>query len=159
MRGSPIRALCRQYGLYLAWVVALVATGGSLYFSEVLRYEPCKLCWFQRIFMYPLVILLGIAAYRNDRRQVGYVLPLSIIGGCISIYHYAEQKIPGLAKILPCTIGVPCNTDYINWLGFITIPFLAGVAFLLITSILLLGLGEEGEEDPAEKELPEEETA
>ncbi len=133
----------------MAWAVSLVAVGGSLFFSEVMRYEPCKLCWFQRIFMYPLVLLLGMACYKNDRRLIPYILPLSIIGGMISLYHYSEQKIPGLAKLLPCTVGVPCNEDYINWLGFITIPLLALIAFILITCLLWMGRtkGEESEEE------------
>ncbi len=131
----------------MAWAVSLVAVGGSLFFSEVLRYEPCKLCWFQRIFMYPLVILLGMACYKNDRRLIPYILPLSIVGGMISLYHYSEQKIPGLAKLLPCTVGVPCNEDYINWLGFITIPLLALIAFILITCFLWLGRENGGESE------------
>lgn len=93
--------------------------------------------------MYPQVILLGIAAYKNDRQIIPYVLPLSVIGGLISIYHYSEQKIPGLAKLLPCKIGVPCNVDYLGhgWLGFITIPFMALVAFVLIVMFLLAARG------------------
>ncbi|PZE20863.1 disulfide bond formation protein B [Paenibacillus xerothermodurans] len=126
----------KQYSLYLAWAVSLAAVAGSLYFSEVMLFEPCKLCWFQRIFMYPLVILLGMACYRDDRRLAPYLLPMSIIGGCIALYHYLEQKIPALAELLPCTIGVPCNGQYINWFGFITIPFLALVAFVFITCLL-----------------------
>ncbi|MDF2721971.1 MAG: thiol-disulfide oxidoreductase-like protein [Paenibacillus sp.] len=141
-RFSPV-AFVRSYALYFAWFVSLVAVCGSLYFSEIAGFVPCSLCWYQRIFMYPLVFLLGKACYTNDRRQIGYVLPLSIIGGCISLYHVAEQKIPGMARILPCTSGVPCNTDYINWLGFITIPMLALVAFALIT--LFLWMGRRGE--------------
>ncbi|MFE5324541.1 disulfide oxidoreductase [Paenibacillus sp. NPDC056579] len=140
-----MRSIGKRYGLYLAWVVSLVAVGGSLFFSEVLRYEPCKLCWLQRIFMYPLVILLGMACYKNDRRLIPYLLPLSCIGGLISLYHYAEQKIPGLAKLLPCTVGVPCNVDYIDWFGFVTIPLLALTAFMLITCSLLLARGSEEE--------------
>lgn len=134
-----MRAFLRDYGIYLAWLVALVATAGSLYLSEVLHYEPCRLCWFQRIFMYPQVILLAIAAYRNDRSIIPYVLPLSIIGGAISLYHYGEQKIPGLARLIPCKVGVPCNVDYLGsgWFGFITIPFMALVAFVLIVLCLL----------------------
>lgn len=132
-------SFCKENGLYLAWVVSLIAVGGSLYFSEALDFVPCKLCWFQRIFMYPLVILLGIASYKNERSAVPYALPLSIIGGSISLYHYAEQKIPGLANWLPCTAGVPCNQYYINWLGFVTIPFLALIAFILITCFLWVG--------------------
>ncbi|BCG59414.1 disulfide oxidoreductase [Paenibacillus sp. URB8-2] len=135
-----------RYGLYLAWFVSLVATAGSLYLSEVLKYEPCKLCWFQRIFMYPQVLLLGIATYRNDKRIVPYVLPLSVIGGSISLYHYAEQKIPALGKVLPCTIGVPCTKDYLNFFGFITIPLLALTAFILIALMLWNARAREEEE-------------
>jgi disulfide bond formation protein DsbB len=133
-----MRELARTYGLYFAWLVAIVATGGSLYFSEVLGFIPCKLCWFQRIFMYPLVFVLGIASYRADTRIVGYVLPLTVVGGSISLYHYLEQKVPGFANPAICAVGVPCTTEYINWLGFITIPFLALVAFTLITLSMIL---------------------
>jgi disulfide bond formation protein DsbB len=132
-----MRLLLRTYGLLFAWIVSLTATGGSLFLSEVMGYLPCKLCWFQRIFMYPLVLLLGRAAIRDDRAITGYALPLSVIGGLISAYHYAEQKIPGVAALTPCTAGVPCDQDYLNWFGFITIPFMALVAFILITVFLL----------------------
>lgn len=128
----------RPYLLYAAWLVSLIATLGSLYFSEIRGFIPCELCWFQRIFMYPQAILLGIAAYTGDTRIKRYVLPLSIIGGCISIYHYMLQKIPGFGGNHVCKNGVPCNAQYIDWLGFITIPFLALVAFTLITVVLLL---------------------
>ncbi|MBA4494538.1 disulfide oxidoreductase [Paenactinomyces guangxiensis] len=131
--------LFQQFGLYFAWVVSLLATGGSLYFSEVMGFIPCSLCWYQRILMYPLIILLGIASYRNDRAIIPYTLPLSIIGGGISLFHYLQQKVPGLASLAPCKTGVPCSGMYINWLGFITIPFLALVAFILISLFLWLG--------------------
>lgn len=129
----------KRNALYLAWVVSLIATGGSLYFSEVAGFLPCKLCWFQRIFMYPQVILLGIAAYRGDRSIIRYALPLSAIGGLISLYHNLEIWFPKLAEVAPCTAGVPCNVDYLNWYGFITIPLMALVAFILITILLILG--------------------
>jgi disulfide bond formation protein DsbB len=129
-----------RYSVLLAWIVALVAVCGSLFFSEILEFQPCKLCWFQRIFMYPLVVLLGIASYRNEKWIIRYVLPLSITGGLFSTYHYLEQKVPSLAELLPCRVGIPCNVDYINWLGFITIPLLALVAFALITIILWIGM-------------------
>jgi disulfide bond formation protein DsbB len=124
--------------LYFAWVVSMIATLGSLYFSEIRKFIPCELCWYQRILMYPLVIILGIAAYKNDTRIKHYVLPISIVGICMSTYHYMLQKIPGFAPLKPCTYGVPCEAQYINWLGFITIPFLALTAFVLITILLLL---------------------
>jgi disulfide bond formation protein DsbB len=135
---SALLELIKTYSLYLAWVVALTATAGSLFLSEVLGFVPCKLCWIQRIFMYPLVFLLGQAAYRGDRKIIRYVLPLSIIGGCFSIYHYAEQQIPGLARIAPCSGDVPCSLDYLDWFGWITIPLLALIAFTLITLLLIL---------------------
>jgi disulfide bond formation protein DsbB len=129
----------RTYRLYLAWLVSVVALCGSLYFSEIMRFEPCKLCWFQRICMYPLAVLLGIASYKNDRGIIPYARTLSIVGMCISLFHYLEQKVPALQKVLPCTVGVPCSGQYINWLGFITIPFLALIAFILITILLFIG--------------------
>ena len=82
--------------------------------------------------MYPLSVLLGIAAYNGDTSIKKYVLPLSIIGSIISTYHLMLQKIPGFHGIKPCTNGVPCNLDHIDWLGFITIPLLALIAFVLI---------------------------
>lgn len=143
-----MRSFFRNYGIYLAWLVSLVATAGSLYLSEVLHYEPCRLCWFQRIFMYPQVIILGIAAYRNDRSAVIYAIPLSAIGGSISLYHYAEQKIPALYRLLPCKVGIPCNFDYLNWWGFVTIPFMALIAFILI--IVCLSAARKGTADQPE---------
>lgn len=127
----------QNYRLYFAWLISVTATLGSLYFSEIRGFIPCELCWFQRIFMYPLSIILGIAAYYNEISLKKYVLPLSIIGGVISLYHYLLQKVPGFTGIRPCTQGVPCNVDYINWFGFITIPFLALIAFILITISML----------------------
>lgn len=134
-----LQTLFAEYGLYFAWLVSIVATGGSLYFSEVMGFIPCALCWYQRIFMYPLVIILGIASFRSDRRIVSYVLPLSIIGGSIAFYHYflVEQKLLGELESPLCQVGVPCDTKYIEWLGFITIPFMSLVAFTLITILMV----------------------
>jgi len=119
--------------LYFAWLVSVVATLGSLYFSEIRGYIPCDLCWFQRIFMYPLVLILGIGTFQSDMSVKKFVLPLSILGGTISFFHYLEQKVPGFGGIRPCVSGVPCSSEYINWFGFITIPLLAITAFTLIT--------------------------
>lgn len=124
--------------LYSAWFVSLVAMLGSLYFSEVQGFIPCELCWYQRIAMYPLVLILGIATFTNDTKASRYVLPLSLLGGSISVLHYLEQKIPGFGGFKPCVNGVPCSSEYINWAGFITIPFLALIAFVLITVTMLL---------------------
>ncbi|RTE07185.1 disulfide oxidoreductase [Paenibacillus whitsoniae] len=133
-----MKDLLKAYRLYFPWIIAVIALGGSLFFSEVMLFEPCKLCWFQRICMYPLAPLLGVAAYRNDRGIIPYARLLSVVGMCFSLFHYLEQKVPAMSKVLPCTVGVPCSGQYINWLGFITIPFLALVAFALITLLLFV---------------------
>lgn len=124
--------------LLLAWVTSIIAMGGSLFFSEVMGFIPCTLCWYQRILMYPLVIFLGIAFYHQEKTIYKYILPISIIGMATSSYHYALQKIPSMHEFATCTSGVPCSGQYINWLGFITIPFLALIAFTIITISMLV---------------------
>lgn len=138
MEEEKIKSSTSGILLYGAWFVSLIATLGSLYFSEIRGFIPCELCWYQRISMYPLVLILGIATFRNDGKVPQYVLPLSLLGGSISVLHYLEQKIPGFGGIKPCVNGVPCSSEYINWLGFITIPFLALIAFALITVAMLI---------------------
>ena len=128
----------RKYSLYLAWVVSVVATLGSLYFSEIRGFIPCELCWYQRILMYPLVLILGIGTFQNDPSVKRFVLPMAVIGWFVSLFHYLQQKVPGFAEIKPCSSGVPCSTQYINWLDFITIPFLAFTAFSLIIVFMFL---------------------
>lgn len=136
----------RRNALNLAWLVAVVATLGSLYFSEVKGFIPCEMCWYQRILMYPLSVILGIAAFHGEHSVRKYALPLSILGIFVSAFHYMEQKIPGFAAIKPCAQGVPCDIAYINWLGFMTIPFLALIGFILITALLLMARpAEQGE--------------
>lgn len=122
---------------YLAWIVSIVATLGSLYFSEVRGFIPCEMCWYQRILMYPLTLILGIAIFRSEYQMKWYVLPISIIGIVTASIHYMEQKIPGFGWVKPCAQGVPCNIEYINYMGFITIPFLSLTAFIIITVLLL----------------------
>jgi disulfide bond formation protein DsbB len=124
--------------LYVAWVVSVVATMGSLYFSEVRMFVPCNLCWWQRVFMYPLVVILGVAAFRQDFHVWRTALPLAVVGGLVSAYHYLIQKVPNFAGPVSCASGVPCNAQYINWFDFVTIPLLAGVAFLLIIVLLVV---------------------
>ncbi|MBH0160724.1 disulfide oxidoreductase [Fictibacillus sp. 26RED30] len=123
--------------LLIAWLASIVSMVGSLFFSEVMKFVPCNFCWYQRILMYPLVILLGVAFYQQDHKVTRYVLPLSILGIIVSGYHYALQKIPALKAFEVCTSGVPCSGQYINWLGFITIPLLSFVGFTIITICML----------------------
>ncbi len=128
-----------EQGLPLAWAIAAVAMAGSLYFSEVLGYVPCNLCWYQRLLIYPQVILLGIATVRRDFKIAYYVLPMMIISFLISTYHYLMEKTDFVTSSSKVCGIVPCDAEYINWLGFITIPFLAGTAAILI-SILMIGI-------------------
>lgn len=128
----------KQYLLYFAWIVSVTATLGSLYFSEIRGFIPCELCWYQRILMYPLILILGIGTFQNDPSVRKFVLPMALIGWCISLFHYLEQKVPAFASIKPCENGVPCSAQYINWLGFITIPLLSFTAFTLIIITMLL---------------------
>ena len=127
----------RGVWLYLAWLVSIAATVGSLYFSEVRLFVPCALCWWQRVLMYPLVVVLGVATFRQDLQAWRTALPLSLVGLGTATYHVLLQKVPGLAPPAGCAAGVPCNVQYIDWFGFVTIPFLAAVAFLVITVALL----------------------
>ncbi|KQL58925.1 MULTISPECIES: disulfide oxidoreductase [Shouchella] len=135
-----------ENSLLFAWLVSFVATLGSLYFSEIKGFEPCALCWYQRIFMYPLVLLIGVGIIRKDTGVAIYSAILSGIGMVISIYHYAIQKLPvNEDDVLGCGL-VSCSGEYINWLGFITIPFLAGTAFILIFSTSLYTIKKRKEE-------------
>lgn len=128
----------KDYSLYLAWLIAVIATIGSLYLSEVRHFVPCTFCWYQRILMYPLVIILGIASFRNDKNALPYALPLSILGIGVATYHVLEQNIPNFGAPALCSAGVPCTAKYINWFGFVSIPVLSLIAFVLITALLSL---------------------
>ena len=124
--------------LYPAWLVAAVAMLGSLYFSDIRFFVPCTLCWYQRILMYPLVIILGVASYKQDKSVTRYALPLSVLGTLVAAFPFLQQKVPWISSSAVCRSGVPCDVQYINWLGFITIPFLSLVAFSIITVLLVL---------------------
>lgn len=126
-------------GLWLAWIVAALAMGGSLLYSDVIGLEPCLLCWYQRILMYPQVILLAIAQFLKDARIVLYSLPMVLIGAAISTYHYTLQL--GVNPYAPCeAVGysVSCSDRFILNYGYITIPMMALTAFLLIAILLFL---------------------
>lgn len=126
--------------LYIALITAWVAMCGSLYFSEVRGYVPCVLCWYQRILMYPLTLVIAIGLLRRDWNLPYYVLPFSLIGLGVSTYHYLLEKTDLFAGSAACRQGVSCTTQWINWFGFVTIPFLALTAFLIITVMSVIAL-------------------
>src|SRR5438876_2562355 len=137
---GPLRALrsgVEGYELWLAFVVAAIATGGSLFFSEIAHFVPCELCWFQRICMYPLSITTLLAAVTADRRAARYLLPLPLVGAGVSVYHLlVENKVVAEAQI--CQISAPggCALKWINEFGYMTIPTLALTGFALTFAFL-----------------------
>jgi len=117
--------------------VAAIAMVGSLFLSEVAHLVPCSFCWYQRIAMYPLVLILGIAAFRKDASVWRHTLPLALVGLAIAIYHVTIQWLPNL-DVGACSTGASCTGRYVAVLGFISIPTMAGAAFLLIIALLLV---------------------
>ena len=138
-RNSGLNALLP----YAAWFMALSSVVGSLFFSEVMALPPCVLCWWARIAMYPLVLIIGIGIITRDARMKVYALALSMLGLVIAIYHNLLYYgfIPD--GITPCSDGAPCNAVQIELLGFITIPMMGLGAFAAITLCLLLYKPEE----------------
>lgn len=123
---------------YLAWIIALAATVGSLFFSEVMELPPCVLCWYQRIAMYPLVFIIGTGIVLRDVRLKIYALPICLIGLAISVYHNLLYYGIIPESITPCTQGISCTSRQIEWLGFITIPLMALTAFVGIAVCLII---------------------
>jgi disulfide bond formation protein DsbB len=136
---QAIRSAIWGYELWLAFFVSAVATAGSLFFSEVANFVPCELCWYQRIFMYPLSILTLLAALRNDHRVAAYLLPLPVIGAGFSVYHLLVEN-GVVTQTQACLVSAPggCATKWIDEFGYVTIPTLALTAFTLAFAFLLL---------------------
>jgi len=126
--------------LGISWLVVSVATAGSLYFSDIVGLPPCLLCWYQRIAMYPLVLLLGLAWLARDDRVWRYALPLSGLGFLTSLYHYVIQWRPAL-DVVTCEAAAPCTARYLAVFGFMSIPFMAGAGFAF-TAVLMLAVRE-----------------
>ena len=123
--------------LPLALLVAAVSMAGSLYFSEVAHFVPCNLCWYQRIAMYPQVVLLAIAWARRDEGVKPYVLALAVIGAVISTFHVLVERFPwieGSGGV--CDPANPCTIKWVEELGFITIPTMALSAFVVIALLM-----------------------
>ena len=147
---GPLRAVRSAlwgYELWAAFVVAAIATGGSLFFSEIAHFFPCELCWYQRICMYPLSITTLLVALWGDHRAARYLLPLPIVGAGVSIYHILiENKV--IAEPHQCLASAAggCATKWINEFGYMTIPTLALTGFVLLIGFLVLAAaGEAGD--------------
>ena len=116
--------------LWLAWLVTVAATVGSLYYSEVARFEPCSLCWYQRIAMYPLVVILLVGAITRDRFVARYALPLTIAGAVLAIWNYLVQIFPGIE--VACSTGVSCSEKDVLAFGWLTMPLMSLVSFAAV---------------------------
>jgi disulfide bond formation protein DsbB len=127
----------RPVGLGVAAVVAIVSMLGSLYYSEVANFPPCRLCWFQRIGMYPLAVILPLAAWRRDQAVRWYALPLAVGGGLVSVYHLLIERYPSLESG-SCDPTNPCSIIWVERFGYLTIPTMALSGFALIAVLLLL---------------------
>ena len=141
--GAPRRAASRVVAVIgpraraIALVVAAVTTAGSLYYSEIVGYIPCELCWYQRICMYPLVAILAVGLIRRDRSVVWYAAPLVVIGAPVSLYHWLVERVPSIAEGSSCSVFSPCSVPFFEELGYITLAFMALSSFLLIGALLV----------------------
>jgi disulfide bond formation protein DsbB len=138
-----LRSALSGYELWLAFVVAALATGGSLFFSEIAHFPPCELCWYQRICMYPLSITTLFAAVHNEHRFARYLLPFPVFGAGVSIYHLLVENSV-VAQAQACLVSAPggCAVKWINEFGYVTIPTLALTGFVLVFVFLLFAAAE-----------------
>ncbi len=137
-----VAAFLRPNAYFFAFFLSLTASLASLFLSEVLHFQPCILCWYQRIAMYPQVVLLYVAQLRKEYVLTPYLITINVIGGAISLYHYSLHVLPRtIIPILPCSTqlgGVPCDKGYEFYFGFMTFPLMAWSVFALITFMLLI---------------------
>ena len=124
--------------MFAGWLIATASTLGALFFGEVMELPLCMLCWYQRIFIFPLVILLPLGLFPFDPKIIRYALPLAILGLLVALFHVllVAGFIP--ENIRPCTQGVPCTEVQIKWLGFVTLPLLSLFAFSTISALMIV---------------------
>jgi disulfide bond formation protein DsbB len=131
---AELLAAVRPVRFHLGALVAATAMGGSLWFSEVEGFPPCEFCWYQRIAMYPLVAVLGVAAWRRDEDAVPTATILAGIGAALAVYHYQLQRFPDQGS--SCDATAPCTAIWVEELGFITIPAMAFAGFVAILALI-----------------------
>ncbi len=124
--------------LFACWLVATISTLGSVFFSYVMEFAPCVLCWYQRIFLFPLVILLAVGLFPLDKNVAKYTLPLAIVGWLTALYHNLLYAGVIPESIQPCTQGVSCTEEYIDLFGFLSIPMLSLLSFSTIIALLII---------------------
>ncbi len=135
---APVQGMTAWTLLFGAWLMTTVSMLGALFFGEVMQLPPCVLCWYQRICMFPLVLILPAGMFPLDLKVVRYALPLATIGWMFAAFHVLLMAGVIPENIRPCTQGVPCSEKVIEWFGFVTIPLLAVVAFSIIIALLVM---------------------
>jgi disulfide bond formation protein DsbB len=133
-----LAAFVGPQAMLLAWIVAIVTTLGSLYYSLHAGFIPCELCWYQRIAMYPLVVVLGVGWLRRDGKAWVTALPFVVVGAPLSLYHWLVERVPSFAESSSCSAFAPCTTPYFEKLGFVTLAWMCLSSFLLIGTMLAL---------------------
>jgi disulfide bond formation protein DsbB len=123
--------------VFAAWLLASISVLGVLFFGEVMGLPICVLCWYQRICMFPLVVILPIGLFPFDRKVIRYALPFAVLGALVALFHLllVAGVVPETVK--PCTQGVPCSETVIEWFGFVTIPLMSVIAFSTIAALLV----------------------
>ena len=124
--------------LFLCWLVTSISVLGSLFFSYVMEFAPCVLCWYQRIFLFPLVIVLAVGLFPYDKKVVKFSLPLAIAGWLTAAYHNLLYAGVIPKSIQPCSQGVSCTEEYIDLFGFMSIPMLSLLSFTAIITLLTI---------------------
>lgn len=129
----------RQWSLLFAcWLLTAVSALGSLFFSHVMGFPPCVLCWYQRICLFPLVLVLGAGLFPFDAKAVKFALPLALAGLAIALYHNLMYIGVIPESLQPCASGVSCTEKYIELFGFLSIPAMALLSFSGITALLVI---------------------
>ena len=126
------------YILFFCWLLVSVSAMGSLFFSYVMEFAPCVLCWYQRIFLFPLVLILAIGLFPFDKKTVKYALPLAIAGWLTAAYHNLLYAGIIPESLQPCSQGVSCTEEYIDLFGFLSIPMLSFLSFSSIVTFLII---------------------
>lgn len=149
-RSRPARAALEAFAplaLPLAFLVTLTATSGSLWFSESVGFVPCKLCWYQRIAIFPLPVLLGFMTLRRDLRAARYLLPMTLVGAGVSVWHWLVERVPSLSGKTSCAVDVPCSVPWFTEFGFVTLAWMAFSTLTFVAAAVLAGNAGKGADE------------
>ena len=124
--------------IFTCWLIAAAATLGSLFFSEVMGLKPCVLCWYQRIFMYPLAVIFLVGLFPLDRAVFRYALPTAIIGWCFAVYHYLVYSGYIPENLQPCSEDASCAEINLELFGLLTIPMMSILSYTAIIVLLVM---------------------